>query len=131
MIGADGRLEGSRVANYHDATIFENSTPHGTANGRYIGGILKGICYDTQKRRMEYWQTKPRQSQPVQLPAGRILIIKDRRSCYVDGESYLRASYRQSCRGSKSGKTSCYRSGDLPPRQLDCASRSYVIRRVN
>ena len=88
-----GRVDdwkGPEWGNYLDATSFENAAPHGTANGRYIEGrILKGICYDTQERRMEYWQTKPGQSQPVQIPTGRILIIKDRRSRYVDGKSYL------------------------------------------
>ena len=88
-----GRVDdwkGPEWANYLDATSFENASPHGAANGRYVEGrLLKGICYDTQERRMEYWQTQPGKSQPMQLPTGRILIIKDRRARYVDGKSYL------------------------------------------
>jgi len=92
-----GRVDdwkGPERANYLDVTSFENPPAHGTANGRYIEGrILKGICYDTQERRMEYWQTKPRQSQSVQIPTGRILIIKERRAqLIIDAGKNMRAA---------------------------------------
>jgi hypothetical protein len=81
--------QGPEWANYLDATSFEKPSPHGIANNRYVeGGLLKGICYDTQERKMEYWQTQP-DGRVLQIPTGRILVIKDRRSRYVDGKSYL------------------------------------------
>lgn len=87
-----GRVDdwkGPEWANYLDATSFERPSPHGIINNRYVEGrILKGICYDTQERRMEYWQTQPDGTQK-QIPTGRVLMIKDRRSRYVDGKSYL------------------------------------------
>ena len=87
-----GRVDdwmGPEWANYLDATSFEQPSPHGTSNYRYVEGrILKGICYDTQEKRMEFWQTQPNGTQ-IQIPTGRVLILKDRRSRYVDGKSYL------------------------------------------
>lgn len=87
-----GRVDewkGPEWANYLDATSFEQPSPHGIGNYRYVEGrILKGICYDTVERRMEYWQTQPNGTQ-IQIPAGRVLLVKDRRSRYVDGKSYL------------------------------------------
>ena len=87
-----GRVDdwkGPEWANHLDATSFERPAPHGTGNNRYVEGrLLKGICYDTQERKMEYWQTQP-DGRVVQLPTGRILVAKDRRSRYVDGKSYL------------------------------------------
>lgn len=87
-----GRVDewkGPEWANYLDATSFERSSPHGTGDYRYVEGrLLKGICYDTVERKMEYWQTQPNGSQ-IQIPTGRVLMIKDRRSRYVDGKSYL------------------------------------------
>ena len=87
-----GRVDewkGPEWANRLDATSFEQPSPHGIANYRYVEGrILKGICYDTQERRMEYWQTQPNGTQ-IQIPSGRVLVVKDRRSRYVDGKSYL------------------------------------------
>ena len=81
--------KGPEWANYLDATSFEQPSPHGTANYRYVEGrLLQGICYDTAERKMEYWQTQPNGAQ-IQIPTGRVLMIKDRRSRYVDGKSYL------------------------------------------
>jgi hypothetical protein len=87
-----GRLDdwkGPEWAVHLDATSFEQPSPHGVMNYRYVEGrLLKGICYDTQERRMEYWQTQPN-GQVLQIPTGRILVVKDKRSRYVDGKSYL------------------------------------------
>ncbi|MGB5101540.1 MAG: hypothetical protein WBN94_13205, partial [Methanothrix sp.] len=87
-----GRVDewkGPEWANYLDATSFERQAPGGNVSNRYVEGrLLKGIRYDTQERRMEYWQTQPDGTQK-QIPTGRILVIKDRRSRYVDGKSYL------------------------------------------
>ncbi len=87
--GRVGDWKGPEWANYLDATSFEGPSPHGIANYRYVEGrLLKGIYYDTQERRMEYWQTQP-DGTVKQIPTGRVLMIKDRRSRYVDGKSYL------------------------------------------
>ncbi|MFA5409257.1 MAG: hypothetical protein WC343_10855, partial [Bacilli bacterium] len=87
-----GRLDdwkGPEWAVHLDATSFEQPSPHGVMNYRYVEGrLLKGICYDTQERRMEYWQTQPN-GRVLQIPTGRILVVKDKRSRYVDGKSYL------------------------------------------
>lgn len=87
-----GRVDdwkGPEWANYLDATSFEAAAPGGNPGNRYVEGrLLRGIRYDTQERRMEYWQTQPDGTQK-QIPSGRILICKDRRSRYVDGKSYL------------------------------------------
>lgn len=53
------------------------------------GRILKGIAYDINKKEMQYWQTQGEGKQPVQLPTARILHIKDKKSRYPDGKSYL------------------------------------------
>ena len=86
-----GRVDdwkGPEWANYLDATSF-GLAPPGGGGTRYVEGrLLKGIRYDTQERRMEYWQTQPNGS-VQQIPTGRILLVKDKRSRYVDGKSYL------------------------------------------
>lgn len=53
------------------------------------GRILKGIAYDINKKEMQYWQTQGEGKQPVQLPTARILHIRDKKSRYPDGKSYL------------------------------------------
>lgn len=53
------------------------------------GRILKGIAYDIDKKEMQYWQTQGEGKQPVQLPTARILHIRDKKSRYPDGKSYL------------------------------------------
>lgn len=87
-----GRLDdwkGPEWATHLDATSFETPSPHGMMNYRYVEGrLLKGICYDTQEHQTEYWQTQPN-GQVIQIPIGRVLVVKDRRSRYVDGKSYL------------------------------------------
>lgn len=87
-----GRVDnwkGPEWANYLDATSFDQSAPGGLGNNRYVEGrLLKGIRYDTQERRMEYWQTQP-DGTIKQIPTGRVLLVKDKRSRYVDGKSYL------------------------------------------
>lgn len=60
---------------------------------RYVvGNILKGVVFDKQENRYEYWQLQnPYGSTgvPVQIPTEQIIHIKDARSSYVDGEPYL------------------------------------------
>lgn len=53
------------------------------------GRILKGIAYDINKKEMQYWQTQGEGKDPIQLPTARILHIRDKKSRYPDGKSYL------------------------------------------
>lgn len=53
------------------------------------GRILKGIAYDISKKEMQYWQTQGEGKTPVQLPTARIMHIRDKKSRYPDGKSYL------------------------------------------
>lgn len=53
------------------------------------GRILKGIAYDINAKKMQYWQTQTEGANPVQIPTARILHIKDKKSRYPDGKSYL------------------------------------------
>ncbi len=65
--------------------------PAATMNTQaYVPGrILKGIAYDISKKEMQYWQTQADGQVPVQLPTARILHIRDKKSRYPDGKSYL------------------------------------------
>lgn len=65
--------------------------PASTMNTQaYVPGrILKGITYDIEKKQMQYWQTPGEGKNPVQLPTARIMHIRDTKSRYPDGKSYL------------------------------------------
>jgi len=53
------------------------------------GRILKGITYDKTAKQMQYWQTQGEGENPIQLPTARIIHIRDKKSRYPDGKSYL------------------------------------------
>lgn len=53
------------------------------------GRVLKGIAYDINANQMQYWQTQKFGQLPVQIPTGRIIHIRDKKSRYPDGKSYL------------------------------------------
>lgn len=53
------------------------------------GRVLKGIAYDIAKKEMQYWQTRNEGQVPIQLPTARIMHIRDKKSRYPDGKSYL------------------------------------------
>jgi hypothetical protein len=60
---------------------------------RYVvGNLLKGIVFDKEEQKMQYWQVQNSSGlsvTPVQIPTENIIHIKDSRSQYVDGEPYL------------------------------------------
>lgn len=77
-------------AQYLDAYSFSDLPSHANNTKEYIPGrVLPGIVYDKANKQMTYWQTQAEGEQPVQLPTGRILHLKDKRSRYPDGKSYL------------------------------------------
>lgn len=65
--------------------------PAATLNTQaYVPGrVLKGIAYDISKKEMQYWQTQKDGEQPIQLPTARMMHIRDKKSRYPDGKSYL------------------------------------------
>lgn len=65
--------------------------PSATLNTQaYVPGrILKGIAYDIDKKEMQYWQVQKDGELPVQLPTARIMHVRDKKSRYPDGKSYL------------------------------------------
>ncbi len=75
---------------YLDAFSFSEQ-PAATYNTQSFvpGRILKGIAYDIVNRQMIYYQEKGEGKNPEQIPTSRIIHIRDKRSRYPDGKSYL------------------------------------------
>lgn len=65
--------------------------PAATMNTQaYVPGrVLQGIAYDIKAKQMQYWQTQSDGQVPIQLPTARIMHIRDKKSRYPDGKSYL------------------------------------------
>jgi len=75
---------------YLDAySLAESSSSTNNTSAFVPGRILKGIAYDIQNKQMQYWQTQAEGANPIQLPTARILHIRDKKSRYPDGKSYL------------------------------------------
>jgi hypothetical protein len=75
---------------YLDAYSLADQAASTLNTQAYVPGrILKGIAYDIDKKEMQYWQTQGEGKQPIQLPTARILHIRDKKSRYPDGKSYL------------------------------------------
>ena len=78
-------------AEYRDATSFTIWPPGIAPIGpRWVAGrSLKGVVYDSQVRKMLYWQSFHNFIIPIQIPTCRVMHIKDQAARYVDGLSYL------------------------------------------
>jgi hypothetical protein len=75
---------------YLDAYSLAEQPAATLNNQAYVPGrILKGIAYDIRNKQMQYWQTQAEGFPPVRLPTARILHIRDKKSRYPDGKSYL------------------------------------------
>jgi hypothetical protein len=75
---------------YLDAYSLADQPAQTLNTQAYVPGrILKGIAYDIAAKKMQYWQTQADGQVPVQLPTARILHIRDKKSRYPDGKSYL------------------------------------------
>ena len=74
-----------------DAFSFATWPPVCYNPWKYIPGrILQGIVWDIDAKEMMYWQVQRYGVQmPTRIPGGRILQIKDKKSRYPDGKSYL------------------------------------------
>lgn len=53
------------------------------------GRLLPGIAYDISAKKIRYWQKKGEGYTPEEIPASRIIHVRDQRSRYPDGKSYL------------------------------------------
>ncbi|HWQ20088.1 MAG TPA: ADP-ribosyltransferase, partial [Methanotrichaceae archaeon] len=112
-----GKVDGwtaPEYAIYLDATSFDWWPPYAVPPRFVTGRILRGIVYDAQERHTEYWQRPWMGSFPINLdmtelaedqrkewmgeaqskgargiPEANILHIKDTRSRYPDGRTYL------------------------------------------
>lgn len=75
---------------YVDAYSFSEQ-PSDTMNTQAFvpGRLLKGIAYDIAAKKSRYWQQKSEGHNPEEIPAERIIQIRDSRSRYPDGKSYL------------------------------------------
>ena len=75
---------------YIDAySLAEQASATSNTSAFVPGRILQGIAYDIEKKQMQYWQTQGEGKNPIQLPTARILHIRDKKSRYPDGKSYL------------------------------------------
>lgn len=75
---------------YIDAfSLSEQASSTNNTQAFVPGRILQGIAYDIEKKQIQYWQTQSEGKQPVQIPTARILHIRDKKSRYPDGKSYL------------------------------------------
>ena len=75
---------------YLDAYSFSEQ-PSETYSTQFFvpGRLLKGIAYDISQKRTRFWQQQNEAQNPVEIPASRIIQIRDKRSRYPDGKSYL------------------------------------------
>ena len=75
---------------YLDAYSFADQ-PAETMNTQAFvpGRLLKGVAYDIAAKRTRYWQLKGDGKNPEEIPSARIIQIRDQRSRYPDGKSYL------------------------------------------
>lgn len=75
---------------YLDAYSFSEQ-PSETYSTQFFvpGRLLKGIAYDISQKRTRFWQQRNESENPVEIPASRIIQIRDKRSRYPDGKSYL------------------------------------------
>ncbi len=76
---------------YLDAASF-NVAPAQASNPQlYVPGrTLPGIVYDKENRQLQFWQTDGSALASTQIPTEKVLQVKDPRSRYPDGKSYLR-----------------------------------------
>jgi hypothetical protein len=75
---------------YIDAYSFSEQ-PSDTMNTQAFvpGRLLKGIAYDIAAKKTRYWQLKTEGRNPEEIPSSRIIQIRDSRSRYPDGKSYM------------------------------------------
>lgn len=75
---------------YLDAYSFSDQPSETLNTMAYVPGrLLKGIAFDIAAKKMRYWQLKNDSQQPTEIPSSRIIQIRDQRSRYPDGKSYL------------------------------------------
>lgn len=75
---------------YLDAFSFADQASETMNTQAFVPGrVLKGIAYDIATKRTRYWQMKGEGKNPEEIPSARIIHIKDNRSRYPDGKSYL------------------------------------------
>ena len=74
---------------YLDAYSFADQYQGCNEPAFVLGRMLKGIVWERSTKQMQYWQVPYLGASAIQIPVGRILHIKDKRSRYPDGKSYL------------------------------------------
>jgi hypothetical protein len=75
---------------YLDAYSFAEASTEAMNTQAYVPGrLLQGIAYDIGQKKTRFWQTKGEGKNPEEIHAARVIHVRDQRSRYPDGKSYM------------------------------------------